>query len=413
MYFPFVNYKRKNGLLLVLLCLVILFVFCSCNDVSDNVSRQENNSPSAEGFTYISPSELEGDVQKALEKGLTNFKLREGIQVELPEELTVCDFVYSTDYTKNADRVFKLFFDEQTLSAVSIVREDKDFYGEPMTVHVGFRDEASRIHCYVSDAGFVSLFRGDLFDSFMDGGSRVKLYHADRGDDLSDSYELAGEPVTVAEAVTFAQDWLSQTYAALEPNYKLRIKTVSVLQNDMGEYTFDLTAEKLYKGVALYDGVIYAESNAKNSKSKDGYRLYPNSLRLRIKRKGAVDGLTNSTGMVLPENKRKLDKVISLSSAMEYIQNKFTDFASPYEISDISLKYTLTPEYDASAPHNKPDDPGVKNIGHLVWEFVMDVPAGDLPDNGAKYGDVRRFIHIDAESGEMEYEFDVSLLKMQ
>ena len=98
---------------------------------------------------------------------------------------------------------------------------------------------------------------------------------------------------------------------------------------------------------------------------------------------------------------------------MEYIQNKFTDFASPYEISDISLKYTLTPEYDASAPHNKPDDPGVKNIGHLVWEFVMDVPAGDLPDNGAKYGDVRRFIHIDAESGEMEYEFDVSLLKMQ
>ena len=43
----------------------------------------------------------------------------------------------------------------------------------------------------------------------------------------------------------------------------------------------------------------------------------------------------------------------------------------------------------------------------------MDVPAGDLPDNGAKYGDVRRFIHIDAESGEMEYEFDVSLLKMQ
>ena len=88
MYFPFVNYKRKNGLLLVLLCLVILFVFCSCNDVSDNVSRQENNSPSAEGFTYISPSELEGDVQKALEKGLTNFKLREGIQVELPEELT-------------------------------------------------------------------------------------------------------------------------------------------------------------------------------------------------------------------------------------------------------------------------------------------------------------------------------------
>ena len=75
------------------------------------------------------------------------------------------------------------------------------------------------------------------------------------------------------------------------------------------------------------------------------------------------------------------------------------------KIGDIELKYMLSPEYDYKA-YKFYNTAGTKMKGRIVWEFVIDVPQ----DVGSEYNDVRKYICIDVQTGEMIYEFDVNAL---
>ncbi|MCD7741570.1 MAG: hypothetical protein LUI06_05155 [Ruminococcus sp.] len=44
-----------------------------------------------------------------------------------------------------------------------------------------------------------------------------------------------------------------------------------------------------------------------------------------------------------PTEKEELTEIVSLSSAIDSIEETFTDFNEPMTINDINLKYTLTP----------------------------------------------------------------------
>lgn len=109
--------------------------------------------------------------------------------------------------------------------------------------------------------------------------------------------------------------------------------------------------------------------------------------------------------MIKPVEKQSLDNIISLSSALRSIETTFADFDEKLEINDINLKYTLKPQYDPESGiiFNAPN---TEMTGRLVWEFVMDVPHDKISDGG-NLGDVRRYIYVDAENGQIDYEFDV------
>ena len=96
---------------------------------------------------------------------------------------------------------------------------------------------------------------------------------------------------------------------------------------------------------------------------------------------------------------------------MGFIENTITDLNVNMEISDIDLKYALTPL------NNKKNgqscyDAGIRFDSHLVLEFVMDVPENEMPvgDEYSSAGNIQRFIYLDAESGDLDYEFDINML---
>ena len=120
-------------------------------------------------------------------------------------------------------------------------------------VSYSFSNDDEKMYGCVGNNGFICFAKPSAFDDLFNGGNRVKIYHIDRDDDLSDSYELDGTSVTIKQAADFAQDWLDKNYADLEPDLEIAVKTIIVRQSDQGIYSFDIHASKKYNGVLLDD----------------------------------------------------------------------------------------------------------------------------------------------------------------
>lgn len=275
-------------------------------------------------------------------------------------------------------------------------------------VSYSFSDDDGKMYGCVGNNGFICFAKPSAFDDLFNGGNRVKIYHIDRDDDLSDSYELDGTSVTIKQAADFAQDWLDKNYADLEPDLEIAVKTIIVRQSDQGIYSFDIHASKKYNGVLL-DDLVQMTDTSDESMSKMKY--ITQGIYMQMFKSDEIGSLTNGNGILIPKKERSVDKIISLSSAMGFIENTFTDFNEKMEISAIDLKYTLTPLNDNKNGQSC-YDAGIKFDSHLVWEFVMDVPENEMPvgDEYSSAGNIQRFIYLDAESGDLDYEFDINML---
>ncbi|MCD8095535.1 MAG: hypothetical protein LUE12_05340 [Ruminococcus sp.] len=133
---------------------------------------------------------------------------------------------------------------------------------------------------------------------------------------------------------------------------------------------------------------------------------------------GEINCMTNGNGMITPTNEEKLTEIVLLSSAIDYIEETFTDFESTPTINDINLKYTLTPTDYNPMPDTDAGEQdsyykaGTEVDGNLVWEFVIDVLDTEFPTGNVyiTYGNVQKYIYVDAQTGEIDYEFDVNNL---
>ncbi|MBR6873281.1 MAG: hypothetical protein IKN17_07235 [Ruminococcus sp.] len=401
--------KTRARLFVILLCAGLL---ASCADVPENViskaEERENNSLSVSADAKpesIPVSELKADVDKALSEKYANFTLSDKINVVLPERYVRCDFKQTDGVSDRAQELAGRFFDAELIKGVKAEEGSWD-YSKAFTFHsCGFRDEEKEIHYFLWDNGFLCFMKSPLFYEQCECGKVRKIYHADRKDDLSDKYDLNGTEISVAEAVEAANKWLDENYADLVPDYKVSVKTVLARQNDYGENALEFYAHLIYKGIELDELNQIVESGTSKLK-------YANKrISMIMKNSTDISYFTNGDGMLKPDEGENLDKIISLSSALRCIESTFTDFETPPEINSIGLKYTLSPQYYAGLPAEQAipyNAPGTKYKGRIVWEFVIDVPHCLLTDNDP--GDVRRYILVDAETGDIEFEFDINKL---
>lgn len=387
-----------------LMAAVLMLTGCSAvpDDVKDNNAAAKNvtDSSTAELKT-IAVGELDGDVEKALSKEYSQFTFAKGITVDIPDELQKCTFKQVSGYEENYEEIFSRFFDKAELESEEISKETS-FDGMES---YSFSDDINKKYCCVGNNGFICFAKPSAYDDLFSGGKRVKIYHVDRKDDLSDSYQLDGQDVTISEAVDFAQKWLDENYADLEPDYDIFVKTVIVRENNMGINSFDIMAEKKYKGVALDDLVQKLDDTV-----SDGQKMkyVTQSVYMQMFKADEIGSMTNGNGLIKPQEEGKLDKIISFSSAMDNLEQSFTDFESKVEISDVNLKYTLTPNYDYKNGQSC-YDAGIDFSSRLVWELVIDVPEDEMPV-GEEYnsmGNVQKYIYVDAENGDIDYEFNL------
>ena len=383
-------------------------VLAGCAQTPDSVrfsaekDSKERNEITA--IQYISSNKLSDDIDNALDKSYTQFDLRENISVKLPEDYCEVDFTQISDYEENYEKIMTRIFGKDVLDRENTVHDET---GDGM-VSYSFSDDDEKMYGCVGNNGFICFAKPSAFDDLFNGGNRVKIYHIDRDDDLSDSYELDGTSVTIKQAADFALDWLDKNYADLEPDLEIAVKTIIVRQSDQGIYSFDIHASKKYNGVLL-DDLVQMTDTSDESMSKMKY--ITQGIYMQMFKSDEIGSLTNGNGILIPKKERSVDKIISLSSAMGFIENTFTDFNEKMEISAIDLKYTLTPLNDNKNGQSC-YDAGIKFDSHLVWEFVMDVPENEMPvgDEYSSAGNIQRFIYLDAESGDLDYEFDINML---
>lgn len=393
---------------LKLLAAAVAVVLAGCAQTPDSVrSSAEKDSKERNEITaiqYISSNKLSDDIDNALDKSYTQFDLRENISVELPEDYCEVDFTQISDYEENYEKIMTRIFGKDVLDRENTVHDET---GDGM-VSYSFSNDDEKMYGCVGNNGFICFAKPSAFDDLFNGGNRVKIYHIDRDDDLSDSYELDGTSVTIKRAADFAQDWLDKNYADLEPDLEIAVKTIIVRQSDQGIYSFDIHASKKYNGVLL-DDLVQMTDTSDESMSKMKY--ITQGIYMQMFKSDEIGSLTNGNGILIPKKERSVDKIISLSSAMGFIENTFTDFNEKMEISAIDLKYTLTPLNDNKNGQSC-YDAGIKFDSHLVWEFVMDVPENEMPvgDEYSSAGNIQRFIYLDAESGDLDYEFDINML---
>jgi hypothetical protein len=397
--------KKKSQLVV---CMSVVLICTACTKTPDSVKENSKSvSENTNGITsiqYISTDKLDDDIQNALDKSYSQFNLSDDINVELPEKYCESSFTQAEGFDEKYEAVFSRFFDKSTLADVSISQEES-YDG---MVSYSFGDSEKKVYGCVGNNGFIAFAKPSAYDNLFNGGNRIKIYHVDRNDDLSDSYNLDGTDVTVSQAVDFAQKWLDENYAEFEPDLDISVKTVIARQTDSGVFSYDIYAEKKYNGTPLDSLVQMFDSSSEDSVKM---KYVTQNVYMQMFESDEIGSLTNGNGILNPKEGENLDEIVSLSSTLGYLENTFTDFNSTLEISDINLKYTLTPLNDYENGQSC-YDAGIDFDSRLVWEFVIDVPEEDMP-TGEEYstaGNVQKFIYVDAENGDLDYEFDLNVL---
>lgn len=285
---------------LKLLAAAVAVVLAGCAQTPDSVrfsaekDSKERNEITA--IQYISSNKLSDDIDNALDKSYTQFDLRENISVKLPEDYCEVDFTQISDYEENYEKIMTRIFGKDVLDRENTVHDET---GDGM-VSYSLSDDDEKMYGCVGNNGFICFAKPSAFDDLFNGGNRVKIYHIDRNDDLSDSYELDGTSVTIKQAADFAQDWLDKNYADLEPDLEIAVKTIIVRQSDQGIYSFDIHASKKYNGVLL-DDLVQMTDTSDESMSKMKY--ITQGIYMQMFKSDEIGSLTNGNGILIPKKK--------------------------------------------------------------------------------------------------------------
>ncbi len=407
---------------------LILAVFavntCGCASVPAEVEEDMSNY-NAEfekddienlDLDYINISEIESNAETALEKKYAQFELAEGISVSNPCEINIMKFRYLEDFQNNYVDALSMFFTKQEINAQDIQLSTDNTGSKSYS----FWNEYDKMYGCVSDNGFIAMLKPDVFDiSFACNGRNVKIYHVDRDVDLSDSYQLNNGEYSIGEAVDYINAWLEDEYKKRFSQYDYKVKTV-IVREFQDHYLYEILIQQIYNGVPLDCITQYAEMDEKSNRMYMKYTK--NSISIQMNNFGKISSFTNGYGFIEPVSTEKIEQCISLESALELCGRTFTDFKD-ITVSDIGIKYTLTPEYDYIGEEYVDDNgnitivtqsafaAGVVLDSHPVWEFIIDVDPSEFLDEGEPntYGDVQKYIYVDMVTGEIFFQLDVVL----
>ncbi len=391
----------NKRVLIAALC-TLLLTSCAKSDKKTADSSEENSD-----LDFISVDKLSEDVIEALEKEPSNFILSDNINVELPDEYYECDFQQISGFDENYESIYSSLFDEDVYKNAEIAHETTN---DGMTSY-SFEDGGN--YCCVGDNGFIAFYYSEVGDNAFSLGNRVEIYHIDRSNTNLEAIYNKDTQITIGEIVENAQTWLDENYNQYEPDYDISVKTVIARSSDDIDdgFFFQVYAEKKYNGIALNNLVPMLDLDT------DMLKYQTNNVCLWMYMDGEVKCMTNGVGMITPTEKEELTEIVSLSSAIDSIEETFTDFNEPMTINDINLKYTLTPVGYNPHPDYKAGEKdsayksGNEIDGNLVWEFVIDVPDSELPsEEYYQYGNLQKFIYVDAQTGEIDFEFDIDNL---
>lgn len=400
---------EKNKALFFIVFAFIMLMCSACANMPENVKNdrsqyhgQADSSMNQDDYKYIDVSDIAEDFKSALEGEYGQFEVSEKIIVPNSENICTMEFEYIDNFHENADEIFKIFFDDEILKKQNVM-EDITLQG---MVTREFYNEQDKVYCSVGNNGFTAMLLPSAFDkSFSYSNTVIKTYHIDRNEISEESYALSDGECTVKEAVDFVNDWFNTKWKPFESYYDFSVKTVTVRELNDKCY-FDFIIEKYYNGIPLEeinDSVISVDDNGYY------YEKYTQTyIWIGMMNCGEISLFTNGNGIIKPIQSSPVNSILSLESALKLCQSMFSDFKTMI-ISDINIKYNLSPQYNY-LDLESPTHAGVKVLSRPVWEIIIDVPSSEYNASGKfdMYGDVRKYICIDAQNGEIYYNLSLA-----
>lgn len=379
--------------------LIIISVFTSCNKTPENIKNKEHYSNSEVSFNkeYINVEGLKESSQQALNNNYNQLKVSK-VNKNIPTELHNMEFIQISNFEGRYKEVFDSFLEKFNWQTNSITKQKS----KDGLLSCSFSNENKKIYGCVSDNGFISFLAPECYDDpFVSTAETVKIYHIDRDDDDRDIYHLSDGDCSVKEAKDYVLKWVNEKYKKYDPEFDYQIKTI-IAKKAGNTYCYDITVQQLYKGVVLDNLAIVNDKN--NTKH---LKFIMHKLRLTMHKKSEISSFTNGCGIIKPAIKGNVEKVMSLESALKICQNKFTAY-NEIKITDICVKYSLEPQYSNDDPYDSYYYAGKKFKSHVYWEFVIDVPHDQILKSGDTdtFGDVRKYIYVDMQSGEIEFDFE-------
>lgn len=316
-----------------------------------------------DGAEYISVSRLQSDADAALSKKYDHLRFREGISVSVPQELFKRSFLQAGGMEERYEEIFSKLFDSDTLSQAEIEHIDNVTAGIFPDVRLpcaGFHDDGLKVHCYMLGNGFLFFFRPSAYEDIdTDPAACLKRFDPDRTAGLDEVLQLEGGSITVGEAADYIRQWISESYAYLEPDFDFDILSLRLCEDSTGDPYLEAVVGKSIGGVGLDS--IGSDITAGTTRREN----IANTVIIKMKRPFEISLLNNPNGMLIPDRAERIDKALPLSAVLERIDRQLD---GTVQIDSIRLKYTLTPQCD-DLPVESYISPGTPVTGRLVWEL--------------------------------------------
>lgn len=378
--------------------------------------RGYNSNPGSvlmSGFEYASAPDILKDKGGVLQKKYQNLTMPSRLSIQPVSAIPLMTFRVKSGFEKNYRAVMSLFFDEATLARQKIQYDEDETWSNSYS----FMSDTDKISAAVFGSGSVLIRKADAYDLKFNNEAceRVSLIHVDRGENENISYPLLDKKYTVADAVSYVNKWLAEKWAKFEPGFTFQVKTVIVRKLDPTHDFYQITAEKLYKGIPL-DELIDVQS--KHDSTGTYFTCIQNYISLQMLTSGTISSFSNYYGYDIAGEDTSSKKCITLKSATDTVEQKLSGFKN-IRISDIHLKYTLCPVYDHTVIYtNKEKTKGytkqsVHSSGFTVtsrpvYAFIIDADPKEYqkPDGKIYEDDPRKYVYVDALTGEIRLRMD-------
>ena len=388
---------------------------CGCAKTPDEVKanmRQYNRNPGAVSEAqkqYGAASGLLDGEDAVLHAKYQNLTMPERISLQPVTSIPQVTFRQASGFEKSYRAVMSLFFDAATLAHQKIQYDEDKIWSNSEW----FLNPSEKISATVCSNGIVLIRKKDAFDLLMNDVAyeRVNLIHIDRGENTNAAYQLLDKKYSVADAVEYINRWMTEKWAPLEPGFTFRVKTVIVRKLDQKHFYYEITVEKLYKGIALDE---IRDVQHKIDKNGPYFTCTQNFVSIEMMTSGTISSFNSSFGIYeIAKEDTSANRYVTLKSAADKVEEKLSGFKN-IRISDIHLKYTLCPHYDNTVIYEdkaktkgftkqNTTSPGITVTSRPVYAFVIDVDPKEYEENGRIFqGDLRKYVTVDAVTGEMQ-----------
>ncbi len=388
----------------ILLCALLFLSSCE-NSTYGNSTLIENNI-----LHYMCVDDLYIN-SESINDQYGQFILDDTIQINKLEKIIIPQFKQTEDFLKYYLDVFKIFFSENEIEKQDI----KESVGGDGLKTISFYNASEMKYCCVGENGFISALTPEAFEiSFGNNVENIKIINVDRGESTDEIYKLSDGEYSISDAVSYVDEWLNNVYKPFEPEYVFKVKYVIIRKYNNDDFYYEITAEKYYNDIPL-DSLI--QTNSFNEETQiPSMQFVTKPIKIQMFRKNEISSFTNGTGSVVPIQPLEVNKIITPHSALEYCRLTFADY-NEMNINDVGLKYTLTPVYTEDIidipyenqliKRQSSYEPGMSFSSRLVWEIIIDANPNEFLKKGEinKYGHIRKYIYVDAISGELFFDF--------